>query len=75
MTISLITRWVSKLIPERHKQAATQAETAAVQSRTVMRDVAARAHKVDRLMGDMATDLVENHFGERVAEAIGRNQP
>ena len=75
MTFSLISRWVARLVPDRHKQAAATAESEAVDSRQVMRDVARRHHQVEKLMDDMAVDLIENHFAERVATAMGRTRP
>lgn len=75
MTFSLIARWVAKLAPDRHQQAARRAEVEAVDSRQVMREVAKRHHQVEKLMDDMAADLIENHFAERVAAAMGRPKP
>lgn len=75
MTLSLISRWAAKLTPDRHKRAAALAESEAVDSRQVMREVAKRHHQVEQLMDDMAADLIENHFAERVATAMGRSRP
>ena len=75
MTIPLIAQWAARLAPERHKQAARRAEREALDSRQVMRDVARRHHQVEKLMDDMAADLIENHFAERVATAMGRPRP
>ena len=72
MTIRFLSAWLDRLIPDRHRAAAATAERDAFESRQSMRDVARSRRQVEDLMRRMNADLIENHFAERVANALGR---
>lgn len=73
MTISVVARWVMKLVPDRHRRAAAAAEHDATNARLSVHEAAKSGALVDNITERMALDRQRNHYADRFAAALGRD--
>ena len=66
-----LTRWLTQWVPPRLVAEAAAAEREAAEERRRLARIEARAARVDRMVAAHRLDRTENHYGDRVRQALG----
>ena len=66
-----LTRWLTQWVPPRLVAEAAAAEQAAAEERRRLAHIEARSARVDRMVEAHRLDRSQNHYGDRVRQALG----